>query len=77
MGEEEVICDKTWTGCYSKSYDLATEESTSHPAKVAFGLAFRIIEHLEELGLLKEDNILINQDLLEILDKQNKWCNCK
>ena len=41
-----------WHGCYSGSYDLWTPESYAHPAKMSVGLAFRVLVHLEELGLL-------------------------
>ena len=41
-----------WTGCY-KNFDLWHPDSYAHPAKCAPGLAFRIMEHLTELGLLR------------------------
>jgi len=49
-----------WIGLYKKDYDLATEESAAHPAKASWGLAFKIIEHLEELGLLKHEQTLLD-----------------
>lgn len=51
---------QVWTGLYKQSYDLATDESNAHPAKASFGLAFKIIEHLEELGLLKSGDIILD-----------------
>ncbi len=42
-----------WMGCYSGNFDLITPESFAHPAKMAVALCYKIIEHLEELGLLK------------------------
>ena len=44
---------ESWYGLYHKDYDLATPESMAHPAKCSWDLAFKINEHLEELGLLK------------------------
>ena len=49
-----------WTGLYKQNYDLATYESMAHPAKGAWGLAFKIIEHLEEVGLLKSGDTLLD-----------------
>ena len=45
--------DIFWKGCYSGSFDLISPDSFAHPAKMAPSLCYRIIEHLEELGLLK------------------------
>jgi len=42
-----------WQRCYSGAFDLISPESFAHPAKMAPSLCYRIIEHLEELGLLK------------------------
>ena len=42
-----------WAGCYSGSFDLLSPDSFAHPAKMSGALCYRIIEHLEELGLLK------------------------
>ncbi len=48
-----------WTGCYQGTYALIAPEAYAHPAKMAPGLCFRILDHLNELGLLKEgDRIL-------------------
>lgn len=49
-----------WYGLYSKDYDLCTPESMSHPAKASWDLAFKINEHLEELGLLKPADTVID-----------------
>ena len=52
--EAKVNCaQQEWTGCYSGSFDLISPESFAHPAKMAPNLCYRIIDHLEELGLLK------------------------
>ncbi len=48
-----MICEERWTGLYSGNFDLLTPESMAHPAKASPALMFKIIEHLEELGLLK------------------------
>ena len=50
---QEAACShaQDWAGLYRRDYDLATLESIKHPAKASWDLAFRILEHLEELGL--------------------------
>ncbi len=48
-----------WAGCYQGTFALLSPESIAHPAKMAPGLCFRILDHLAEMGLLKEgDRIL-------------------
>ena len=42
---------RDWAGLYRRDYDLVTPASTAHPAKASWDLAFKILEHLEELGL--------------------------
>lgn len=42
-----------WWGLYKGQYDLWSEESYAHPAKMSPALCFKILEHLEELGLLQ------------------------
>src|SRR3972149_9842925 len=49
-----------WSGCYKNSFDLIAPESFAHPAKMAPGLAFRVMEHLEELGLLKAGDTILD-----------------
>lgn len=49
-----------WHKCYSGNYDLQPPEVTAHPAKAAWGLAFRIIGHLEELGLLRPGDAILD-----------------
>ena len=60
----QTICPKNspqkWWGCYSGNYDLWVPESYSHPAKMAPGLCFKIIEHLKELGYLEPDSIILD-----------------
>lgn len=57
MNSFEILCPlghpTEWRGLYRQEYDLTTPESMTHPAKAAWGLAFRIVEHLEELELLR------------------------
>ena len=55
------MCDTVeWHHCYSGNYDLATPESNAHPAKAGWRLCFRIVEHLEELGLLHEGDTVLD-----------------
>lgn len=49
-----------WYGCYRGTYDLINAESFAHPAKMSPSLCFRILEHLKELGLLKENDIVLD-----------------
>lgn len=42
-----------WHGCYTMAHGLWVKDAYAHPAKMAPGLCFRIIEHLEALGLLR------------------------
>lgn len=49
-----------WYGLYKKDYALATPESMSHPAKASWDLAFKILEHLKELGLIMPDSVLLD-----------------
>lgn len=51
---------ETWTGCYAGDYDLQPPEVMAHPAKAAWPLCFRIVEHLEQLGLLRPGDTLID-----------------
>ena len=50
---------RDWVGLYRRDYDLATPESMVHPAKASWDLAFRILEHLEELGLASPETSVI------------------
>lgn len=52
--------EREWTGLYSQSHDLWVSEAMSHPAKGSPALFFKIIEHLEELGLLKPDSVILD-----------------
>ena len=49
-----------WYGLYRQAYDLWCPDSYSHPAKMAPGLCFRILQHLEELGFLKKSDIILD-----------------
>lgn len=51
---------REWWGCYKGQHDLWTAESYAHPAKASPALAFRILEHLEELGLLPEGATILD-----------------
>lgn len=44
---------ETWGNCYPGTFDLITPESFAHPAKMSAALCYRIIDHLESLGLLR------------------------
>ncbi len=53
--------ERDWRGLYRADFDLVTPESMAHPAKMAWSLVFRILEHLKELGLLRDgDTVLDN-----------------
>lgn len=52
--------DDFWKGCYTGTFDLITPESFAHPAKMAPNLCYKIIEHLEELGLLKSGDAILD-----------------
>lgn len=51
---------RDWHGCYKGQFDLWVDDAMAHPAKMSPALCFRIIQHLEELGLLEKgrDQIL-------------------
>ena len=52
--------DRDWRGLYRQSHDLWCPDAYSHPAKMAPALCFKIIEHLEELGLLARDSVILD-----------------
>lgn len=49
-----------WHNLYRQDYNLTVPDSYAHPAKESWDLGFRIIQHLEELGLLKEDSTVLD-----------------
>lgn len=49
-----------WHNCYKGTYDLITPESVAHPAKMAPTVAFRLLAHLEELGLLLNGDTILD-----------------
>lgn len=49
-----------WRGCYAGAFDLIGPEGWSHPAKMSAALCFRILEHLKELGLLKDTDVVLD-----------------
>jgi len=61
-GDMKTDCghDLYWHGCYSGSSDLITPESVAHPAKMSATLCFRILEHLKELGLLEDNDTILD-----------------
>ena len=48
-----------WHNCYSGTYDLIHGDSMAHPAKMSPALRYRILRHLQELGLAKEEDTTI------------------
>ena len=56
----KLLEEKVWTGCYQGTYDLISPDSFAHPAKMAPALCFKIIEHLEELGLLRQGMTILD-----------------
>lgn len=52
--------DLWWWGLYRRDYDLANAESMEHPAKASWDLGFRILGHLEELGLLRPGSTVLD-----------------
>ena len=56
-----MTCEpEIWKGCYSGTFDLLTPESFAHPAKMSPSLCFKIIEHLEELRLIKSGDTILD-----------------
>jgi len=49
-----------WHNCYKGGYDLIAPDSKTHPAKMSPTLGFRILEHLEELGLLNNGDVILD-----------------
>ena len=49
-----------WHGCYRGTATLWSPESYEHPAKMSPVLGFRILEHLEGLGLLKPGGVVLD-----------------
>jgi len=49
-----------WHNCYADSFDLIAPDSFAHPAKMAPALCFRILDHLKELGLLKDSDTILD-----------------
>lgn len=49
-----------WHNCYTDRYDLIAPESMAHPAKMSPTLGFRVIEHLEELGILNNGDVILD-----------------
>jgi len=52
--------DLYWYGMYRGTYDLIAPDSFAHPAKMAPTLCYRILKHLQELGLLKEGDTILD-----------------
>jgi hypothetical protein len=50
-----------WFGCYDvPRTELFTRDSNRHPAKMAVGLCFRIIEHGERMGYWQKGDLLLD-----------------
>lgn len=52
-----------WFDCYksdNRYKKFITPESFSHPAKASFGLIDRVYKHLEQLELLKRDDVVVD-----------------
>jgi len=49
-----------WHNCYAGQYDLWSPEAYSHPAKMSPALCFHILQHLEELGLMDKDSVVLD-----------------
>lgn len=49
-----------WHGAYKGTFDLWTADAYAHPAKMAPGLAFRILDHLEARGLLHPGDTVLD-----------------
>ena len=49
-----------WHGMYKGNYDLIAPDSFAHPAKMAPALCYKILQHLQELGLLKEGDTILD-----------------
>src|SRR3990167_6359025 len=49
-----------WHNCYNQSYDLWCSDAYQHPAKMSVALAFKIMAHLKELGLLAEGESILD-----------------
>jgi len=49
-----------WHNCYVSGFDLISPESFAHPAKMSPSLCFRILEHLQEMGLLNNDSVILD-----------------
>ena len=52
--------DLHWKGCYKGTFDLWSPDAYSHPAKMSIPLAFRIMEHLKDLRLLKDGDVILD-----------------
>ncbi len=52
--------DIVWRGLYRQSHDLWCPDAYQHPAKMSVALCFRIIKHLEELGILDKDSVILD-----------------
>jgi hypothetical protein len=62
MNEEQIgLLHDRWFGCYDTPRGgLFTRESNRHPAKMAVGLCFRILEHGERAGYWKPGDTILD-----------------
>jgi hypothetical protein len=55
------MIERDWYGCYSEGWgSRLTSEAFQHPAKVSYGLAVRIIEHMLEQGWLRPGDTVLD-----------------
>lgn len=57
-----IICKSpvSWHGCYKGQTALWVDDAYAHPAKAHSALAFRILQHLEDLGLLTAESVVLD-----------------
>jgi len=62
MAEMKAQCgwDTVWRNCYNQSFDLWCPDAYAHPAKGSPALFFKIMEHLKELGLISENDVVLD-----------------
>lgn len=55
------MIERDWHGCYGEGWGTRLQpEAYAHPAKVSYGLASRIVEHLLEYGWLKPGDAVVD-----------------
>lgn len=72
------MLDDEWLGCYRNKplyAKLSDPESFKHPAKMAWGLLDRIFKELKKMGLLQEDDVIL--DFMSGVGRTNIWAGLK